>query len=413
MKILQINTTVNSGSTGRIAEDIGQVLLANGHQSYIAYGRGDRPSQSKLIKIGTKFDFYIHGLKTAIFDRHGFGSKNATKQFIKRIDEIKPDLIALHNLHGYYINIEILFNYLSKKQVPVVWTLFDCWGFTGHCSYFDDISCEKWKKQCFECPKTKKYPSSYVIDNSKLNFNQKNKLFNSPVNLELIVHSKWLQVLVKKSFLKKYNTNHIFSGIDLEIFDIKKNDAFIKEKYKIVGSKIVLGVASIWDKRKGLDDFTLIQNENNGDFQIVLVGLSDQQLQDLPNGIIGIKRTENTEELAAIYSMANVFVNPTYQDNFPTTNLEALACGTPVITYNTGGSPEAIDEKTGIVVTKGNKQELTDAIKLILKNPKSFYQSNCRSRAVENFNKFDRYNDYLLIFEDAIKKQKNITDVNL
>ena len=175
----------------------------------------------------------------------------------------------------------------------------------------------------------------------------------------------------------------------------------------------MLGVASIWDKRKGLDDFTFIQNENNDDFQIVLVGLSDQQLQDLPNGIIGIKRTENTEELAAIYSMANVFVNPTYQDNFPTTNLEALACGTPVITYNTGGSPEAIDEKTGIVVSKGNKQKLTDAIKLILKNPKSFYQSNCRNRAVENFNKFDRYNDYLLIFEDAIKKQKNITDVNL
>ena len=160
MRILQINTIVNSGSTGRITEDIGQVLITYGHESYIAYGRGNRPSNSKLIKIGNQADVYLHGLKTVLFDRHGFGSKEATLKLVEQIDEIKPDAIGLHNIHGYYLNIEVLFNYLKDKNIPIVWTLHDCWAFTGHCTYFDSIDCKKWKTQCESCPKTKYYPTS-------------------------------------------------------------------------------------------------------------------------------------------------------------------------------------------------------------------------------------------------------------
>ena len=202
MKILQINTTVNTGSTGRIAEDIGKVLMANGHESYIAFGRGNQSSQSNLIRIGSKMDFFLHGLRTRFFYRHGFGSKKATEQLIKEIDKIKPDAIGLHNLHGYYLNIEVLFEYLKSNHIPVLWTLFDCWAFTGHCTYFDDIDCKKYQTQCGKCPKIDKYPSSLFVDNSFKNFTDKKKLFTSLANIDFVVHSDWLKGLVKKSYFK-------------------------------------------------------------------------------------------------------------------------------------------------------------------------------------------------------------------
>ena len=402
MKVLQINTIVNSGSTGRITEDIGTVLLANGHQSFIAFGRGNRPSKSQLIKIGSKWNIYWHGFQTIVFDRHAFASKAATQSLIKEIERLKPDVIGLHNLHGYYINIEILFTYLKTIQIPVVWTLFDCWAFTGHCTYFDDINCTKWIKGCSECPKKKKYPSSYFKDNSKSNYLNKKNLYADFNNLELVVHSRWLQNIVQQSFLHKVPTHHIFSGIDLDIFQPSIKGSRIIEKYQLGSKKIVLGVASTWDKRKGLDDFIQLNNYLSSGQQIVLIGLNQQQLKSLPSSIIGIERTENVDELAALYSVADVFVNPTWQDNFPTTNLEALACGTAVITYNTGGSPEAIDEATGFVIKKGNVQSLVEAVNTVLENGKNHYRSNCRKRAEHLFNKNDRYGDYLKLYESLL-----------
>lgn len=396
MIVLQINTTVNTGSTGRIAEDIGQVLIDNGHKSYIAYGRGNFSSKSNLIKIGTQKDVYFHGVKTALFDRHSFGSKKVTQELINKIDSIKPDVIGLHNLHGYYINIEVLFTYLSKIDIPIFWTLFDCWAFTGHCTYFDDINCKKWETQCNTCQKTNKYPSSYWLDNSKKNYRDKKKLFNLPQKLELIVHSKWLKKLVQKSFLKTKPIHHIFSGVDLMKFTVKPFEINTKEK--------VLGVASTWDLRKGLNDFIKLSKLLDPSYQVVLIGLSKHQIKTLPNNIMGIERTENIEELAQWYSDATVFVNPTYQDNFPTTNLEALACGTPIITYNTGGSPEAIDEKTGFVIKKGDVYGIVNAIKKISKLEKEEFSINCRKRAMELFNKEDRYNDYIKLYEKKINE---------
>jgi glycosyltransferase involved in cell wall biosynthesis len=405
MKLLQLNADVNTGSTGRIAEDIGKVLISKGHESYIGYGRGKRPSQSRLIRIGNQWDLINHGLKTAIFDRHGFGSVNATKALIKEIDNIKPDAIGLHNLHGYYLNIEVLFDYLDKLNIPVIWTLFDCWAFTGHCSYFDDISCKKWIAGCFSCPKTNKYPSSYLIDNSRRNFQDKRSLFTKVKNLHIIVHSQWLKELVEQSFLKIYPVHHIFSGIDLEVFKpVPGID--IERKYSIFGKKIILGVASKWSTRKGLSDFLQLKKYLSEDYILVLVGLAKKQIDTLPSGVIGITRTESVSDLAAFYSAAHVFVNPTWQDNFPTTNIEALACGTPVITYNTGGSPEAIDEQTGFVVEKGDIIGVAGAIQKIMQKGKEHFSPLCRNRAKKLYNKNDRYLDYLQLYESLLTNLK-------
>lgn len=402
MKVLQINTTVNSGSTGRITEDIGKILIQNGYESFIAYGRGNRPSESKLIKIGSDLDVYAHGVKTLLTDKHGFGSKKATFNLIKQIELINPDVIGLHNLHGYYLNIEILFNFLSKSNIPVLWTLFDCWSFTGHCTYFDDINCDKWLTQCEKCPKHKKYPKSWV-DNSLHNFENKKYLFNSLENLELIVHSKWLANFVNKSFLHNHKIHVTPSGIDLSVFNLKNTKEFLTKKHNLKNKSVILGVASIWDKRKGLNDFialsSLLDNEL---IQIVIIGLSKAQIKKLPTYIIGIERTENIEQLADYYNLADVFVNPTWQDNFPTTNIESLACGTPVITYNTGGSPESIDDNTGIVVNKGDIKGLKNAIDTVIYNGKNFYQTKCRKRAELLFDKNERYKDYINLYNSII-----------
>ena len=402
MKIVQINSIVNSGSTGRIAEDIGRVMMANGYESVIAYGRFARLSDSRLLKIGSKADVISHGIRTLLLDEHGFGSRRATLDLIETIKIEKPDVIGLHNLHGYYINIEELFVFLKQAGVPIVWTLFDCWAFTGHCSYFDSIGCNKWQSQCFACPKYNKYPASLFRDNSKENFNQKKTIFSDVPNLTIVVHSDWLKQLVAKSFLQNYPIIKIHSGIDLERFAPQQNLNKIKLDLKLGNSIVILGVASLWDERKGLGDFIKLSCIIEKNQRILLVGLTKKQIQKLPKNIIGISRTENVEDLAQIYSLASVFVNPTWQDNFPTTNIEALACGTPVITYNTGGSPESIDDETGLVVEKGDINGLLKAINTILCQNKTHYSDKCRRRAEKLYNKDDRYKDYIKIFESLI-----------
>jgi glycosyltransferase involved in cell wall biosynthesis len=371
-------------------------MLANGHESYIAYGRGDRPSKSQLIRIGRQSDVYLHGLKTLLLDRHGFGSRRPTAQLIQEIERIQPDVIGLHNLHGYYLHIGVLFEYLKESGIPVLWTLFDCWAFTGHCSYFDDIQCEKWLTHCQQCPKSRNYPKAYV-DNSFQNFEDKRRLFTGLKNLELIVHSNWLAGLVKQSFLKDYPVHVTPSAIDLDVFKSTRSD--LRERYGFQDKKIILGCASIWSNRKGYYDFIALRQLLNSSYQIVMIGLKKKEIRQLPDGILGIQRTESIEELAQWYTLAHVFVNPTSQDNFPTTNLEALACGTPVVTYNTGGSPEAIDEETGFVVEKGDVKGIVRAVETLSSMNYEDLSSACRDRAKQLYDKKTRYLDYLDIFE--------------
>lgn len=394
--LLQINTVVNYGSTGRIAEGIGEVVMDLGWDSYIAYGRNKQLSSSKLIKIGTNWDIIGHITKTRLFDKHGFGSRNATKKLVARIDQIKPDIIHLHNIHGYYLNIEILFRYLHEKDIPVVWTLHDCWPFTGHCTYFDFVGCEKWKVECNNCPQKYEYPASFLFDRSKKNYNIKKELFSSLSRLTIVPVSNWMHKMVQQSYLKEFPSQVIKNGIS-NVFKPHRIES-VQSKYNLKGRSVILGVASDWIPRKGLKDFIELSKRVNANTTIVLVGLTKKQNSTLPNNIIGIMRTENIDELIDLYSLADVFVNPTWEDNFPTTNLEALACGTPVITYNTGGSPEAIDLRTGIVIAKGDIGGLIKAITEVLAKGKEFYSQSCIERTQRLFNKNDRFQDYVNLF---------------
>lgn len=405
MKVLQINATVNKGSTGRIAEQIGEMVIKKRWKSFIAFARPSQSSSSNTIKIGTKQDFIFHLLQSRFFDKHGFASKRATNNLLKKIKRINPDLIHLHNLHGYYIHIGALFNFLNDINKPIVWTFHDCWPFTGHCAYFDRADCEKWKTACYSCPLKNYYPTSWVLDNSKSNFMNKKKLFSNHPNLTIVTPSRWLGQMVKQSFLKNKTVKLIHNGVDLAIF--KPTKSSLREELSLGKAKVILGVANIWDDRKGLIDFLKLSEILNSQYQIVLVGLSKIQIKKLPANIIGIHRTENLEELVKLYSMADVYVNTTYSDNFPTTNIEALACGTPVITYDTGGSPEAIDENTGIVVKKGNVKGISDSIATILSNKDKFGLQNCEERAKELFNKNDRLNEYIVLYEKLSSLNKS------
>lgn len=403
-KILQINTVINYGSTGRIAEEIGINAIQNSWESYIAYGRNDSSSKSFKIKIGNYWDIRLHGLKTILLDRHGFGSRTATHNFIKEIQKIKPNIIHLHNLHGYYLNVEILFDYLNSTKIPLVWTLHDCWPMTGHCTHFTFVGCNKWRSHCEHCPQKKEYPASLGIDNSYNNFAEKKKIFTGSHNITIVPVSNWLAEIVKESFLYKYPIKVIHNGIDLNIFK-QKNVNKIKRKYQLNNKFVILGVANIWNERKGFKDFIELNNLLNDDEVIILVGLSKDKMKILPEGIIPIERTENVMELADLYSAADVFMNPTWEDSFPTTNLESLACGTPVITYKTGGSSEAIDQETGIVVEQGNLNGLIKAISKIKGQGKQFYTDACVSRARRLYRKEDRYNEYIELYEEILKEK--------
>jgi len=403
-KLLQIAVECNTGSTGTIAEAIGNIAINNGWESYIAYGRFYKPSNSQTYKIESKYEAYIHGLITRLFDSHGKGSLLATKKLIKYIKTIKPDIIHLHHLHGYYINISTLFDYLSLSNIPVVWTFHDCWSFTGHCAHFDYVGCNKWQTECFNCPQKKEYPASYLLDRSKKNYKEKKVLFNSVQNMTIVTVSYWLGGLVKQSFLKKYPIKIIQNGIDINVFSPQNNVQIIRSKYKLSNKFVILGVAGTWSRRKGLEEFIKLSKHIDNNSIIILVGLNNKQIRSLPSNIIGIKRTENVKELAELYSTADVFVNPTFEDTFPTTNLEALSSGTPVVTYKTGGSVEAVSEDTGIIVEKGNVEKLLETIKTIQNRGKDFYTIKCRERAIKYFNKDDRFNEYLILYNDILNQ---------
>lgn len=403
MKLLQINSAVNTGSVGRIVENIGCMAIARGWDSYIGYGRGkSNDSKNKLIKIGSSFDIYLHLIFTRILDRHGFLSKRATKKFLKEVDRISPDIVHLHNIHGYYINIELLFNYLERRGIPVVWTLHDCWSITGHCVHFDYVKCDKWKQHCFRCPQKKTYPKSLILDASRRNYHNKKALFTSLSNLTIVPVSNWLKNIVHASYLKKYPIKVLHNGIDLQRFKVNDDFLEVDKKYNFAGKFVILGVANPWVKRKGLDDFFKLSKILDDSIKIVLVGLKKNQINNLPNNIIPIFKTENIDQLAELYSRADLFVNPTYEDSFPTTNLEALACGTPIVTYNTGGSIESVFPSTGWIVEKGDFNGLH---RVILNLQKEDFATRinrrqmCRIIAEEKYNKDASFRKYFEIYD--------------
>ena len=336
-KILFINS-VCYGSTGSICKNLYKVAQKNGHTCKILYGRGECPNEFDSVRIDSQFDFYKHVIKAVALDQMCYGSTKPTYILIDEIKKFNPDVIHIHNIHGFYLDMFVLFSFLKKSNIKIIWTLHDCWPYTGHCAYYIYKHCNQWQIECKSCKDTKDYPPSLASHCNK-NFKKKKELFCGLNNLTIICPSQWLADDVKKSFLKEYPIKVIHNGIDTEIF--QPNESDILNTYDLNPKKIILGVASVWDKRKGLDYFLELDKRLSDEYKIVLIGLTDKQIKKLPDSILGIKRTENAEELAKWYSAAEVFFNPTLEDNYPTTNLEAIACGTPVVTFNTGGSPES------------------------------------------------------------------------
>ena len=397
MKIVQVNTVCGTGSTGKIAVALHNISIANGHESYIAYGRGTCTDSIPSYKIGNICDFFTHVLINFFHGKSGFGSNTVTKRFLKWLDTIQPDILHLHNLHGFYINIELLFDYIKKKKIPVVLTLHDCWTFTGQCAHFDYVNCNKWKTQCNHCPIFRtSYPYSLFKDNSIQNYINKKKIFTDIPNMIIVTPSDWLSGLISDSFLSNYPVKTIPNGIDLQIFQPYPTP-IVPQK------KIILGVANVWTERKGYRYFLDLAKAITKQYQIVLIGVSKKQKQKLQKShpeIISIMRTQNQQELAQWYSKAFVYVNPTLEDTFPTTNLEALACGTPVITFDTGGSPESIPSNCGIVVEKGDLSGLVSAI-LQLEESEYNFKKTCRSQAMHYQSQL-QYSKYLKLYNDLL-----------
>ena len=404
-KLLQINPVVRvSTSTGRIMQEIGELAMRNGWESYVAYSKGRdgiRTCASHTIPVGNKWDTWMHGLETRLLDRHGLASVSVTYDFIKHLKEISPDIVHIHNIHGYFLNYPVLFEYLSKSGIPVVWTVHDCWLYTGHCYYYSYIQCNKWESGCGDCPQKRKFPASWWLDRSARNYQDKQEAFTSMPygKLTIVPVSDWIRGEMSRSFLKDYPFRVIHNGIDTEVFTVYGADE-VKRKYGWQGKHVLLGVASIWSEEKGLPDFIKLAQQLRDDEMIVLVGVTEEQKSQLPQNVYGIRRTENIRELAQLYSAADVFVNPTWQDNYPTVNLEAIACGTPVVTYRTGGSVEAVTEDTGFIVEQGDVKGLLDSVRVIEQYGKHYYADRCRKYALANFRKEDRYADYLKLYEE-------------
>lgn len=409
-KLFQINTTLNVSATGRIAEQIGALAHEHGWEVWIAHGpRYINKSVHHTYQVCSSLEEKIHGIQARLYDAYGLGCTGATQKLVGKIREVDPDIIHLHNIHGYYLDYRVLFDYLKDAGKPVVWTLHDCWPFTGHCFYFDFANCDRWKTGCYDCPIKTEHPKCLLFGRTRTNYRLKKQYFTQLDNLTLVSVSDWIEGLVRESFFKdskQCKVRTIHNGIDLKVFAPQSQDVRdgIKLKYHIPsGNKMVMGCAMRWLKRKGFVDFIKLREPLPASVSIVLVGVSDDDKKQLPEGVVGINKTHSVAELAALYSAADVFANPTYEDNYPTTNLEAIACGTPLITYNTGGSPEALGEGCGMVVEKGDFTALVEGIKNILTNGKDYYADVCRQHALSNYDGKDAYQTYLDLYNELIK----------
>ena len=393
MNVMEINAC-NFGSTGNIMLQIAEKARTAGHTVFTVCpdSRDNRKKQvAGQMLIGSRLSRNFHRVGAMITGREGMFSRSATAALIREMKKLDISLIHLHNLHGWYINLPMLFRYIKKNNVRVIWTLHDCWSFTGHCTYFDIYRCERWKTGCGDCPQRKNYPKSLFFDRSARNFELKKRYCATLPDLTLVPPSKWIGGLLEQSLFAEgpARIRVINNGIDLNSFSPTPSN--FREKNGLEGKKILLGVANPWGERKGLDDFLYLREHLGEEYAIVLVGLSPEQRDALPEGILGILRTNSVKELAQIYTAADIFLNPTYEDNYPTVNMEAQACGTPVITYRTGGSPENVDPASGMIVERGDRAALLDAVQRFLPRP---------VQGAECFDKNLRFREYIELYRE-------------
>ena len=386
-KLVQVNTVCNT-STGKIMECIQEEAIQRGYDTYSFVGRRKPFSHIPCEKIGNAASFWIHVAITTLFDKQGYGSYFHTRRIIRRIKQENPDIIHLHNLHGYYLHIPLFFRYLNNEfKGKVFWTFHDCWPFTGHCPHFSYVKCERFKEECHHCPRKREYPISWFWDGSKGNYSIKKKLFLGIQDLSVIVPSRWMEGWVKESFFKEKPVFVVPNGIDLTAFQYHLDESVYRKYDILADKKILLGVASVWDERKGLDDFIeLAKVIDHNVYQIVLVGLSPLQIKRLPHNMVGIVRTENRQELASLYSRADIFVNPSKEESFSLVTVEAMACGTPVIVLDTSAVKELVDSECGIVLKDNRTETYLEAIKAVEK--KNFKRTAVRMCA----EKYDQRN---------------------
>lgn len=399
MKIVFINSVVEFGSTGRIVASLYQYAEAQGEQARVVYGRKKCSPNMISYKVGSHRDLFGHICRNFFRRESGFGSRKATEKLVEYLRKEKPDVFHLHNLHGFYLNIEVLFEYIKKESIPVVWTLHDCWAFTGHCAYFDYVGCDKWKTGCDSCVQHKDaYPYALFCDNSRDSYIKKKSIFQGVEKLIIVTPSSWLGSLVRQSFLKEYPVKVIYNDIATDQFYQDESQAMKKD------FKTVLGVANIWEKRKGLKYFVQLGNMLNENYRIVIVGLNVFQKIYVKKNIRGknlclLNKTRNLSKLRELYSQATVYVNTTLEDNFPTTNIEAISCGTPVVTFDTGGCSECISEQNGIVVPKGDINALAKAVEEVC---------SAERRGINN-DKFEAghstQENYFMLYKELIKRK--------
>lgn len=361
MKYLFINSVAGFGSTGRLAAEKCRELMAQGHQCVLAYGREKSGCEDvPTVRIGSAWDYRLHGLEARVLDNQGFGSRRATRRFLRWVEEYDPDVIWLHNLHGYYIHIGLLFSYLRTCGKRIYWTLHDCWAFTGHCAYFDFAGCQAWQTGCHHCPQKGAYPASLLCDRSRKNWLDKKRLFTGIPNLTLVVPSQWLADRVKAGFLKEYPVEVVYNTVDPTVFRPTPSD--FRKEYGLEGKKLLLGVASVWEERKGLKDFVALAGLLPEDYKIVLVGLTPEQAKQLPGSILALPRTNNIRQLVEIYSAADLYVNPSVEETFGMTVLEALSCGTQALVYKDTACEEVVRQFGGIAVERG-AENIRNALK--------------------------------------------------
>lgn len=408
-KLLQINNVLRvSTSTGRIVREIGEMALSRDWESTVAYSRGrdgEQSCTSAVLPVGSWLSVAWHGLVTRLADRHGLASSAATARLAGDIGSLKPDIVHLHNINGYFLDYRILFRYLSASRIPVVWTVHDSWMYTGHCYYYTAAGCDRWMTGCGNCPQRTAFPASLLADRSAGNWTDKKKYFTSVPKdrMTIVAVSEWMSGELKKSFMGDYDIRVIHNGIDTVAFSPLPDGLAVRQKYGLGNRRIILGTAGVWTREKGFGDFLELSHSLDPAAEvIVLAGVTEARRKSLPDNVVGIPKTADVRALAALYSAADVFVNPTWQDNYPTVNLEAISCGTPVVTYNVGGSPESLTSGTGTVVDKGDIRGLRDAVKMICEKGKDAYRSACREHALKNFRKEDRYAEYMDLYESLL-----------
>lgn len=403
MKIAYINT-FHYGSTGTIIQHCAELARRNGDEVRLYISTESKGARyiENCYYWGWSFERLIHYYLSVLTGLNGCFSIISSIIMIRRLKQFNPDIIHLHNLHNCYLNLPMLFSYIKKENKRVIWTLHDCWAFTGKCPHYTMVDCHKWKDGCYECPQRMSYPKS-LPDQTKIMYRLKKKWFTGVQNLEIVTPSHWLAEEVKKSFLAEYPTTVIHNGIDLSIFKPTPSD--FRSQHNLEDKYIILGVAYGWDHRKGLDVFISLAKMLPIKYQIVLVGTEDILETILPPQITPVRRTSNKQELAQIYTTADVFINPTREDNFPTVNIESLACGAPVITFNTGGSPETIDDTCGVVISKDNLKMLCSEIIHVCEE-KPYTIEACIEKA-QGFNKNKRLREYIQLYSRVQSEQRS------